>query len=166
MHIPTCIHEQNAYPGITNKTLAKEVDKVMLTVEDAKKHLEPKNEVVVTGLPVRSELLKARKDISRKVKSGVWARKEKGLYVAAKAPYGYVKDENDRNRLVVNEEEARIVKKIFQMYNKGKTMGEIARKLQDDKIYAPSYNGFEKNKNGKYGWTYSCLLYTSDAADD
>ena len=34
------------------------------------------------------------------------------------------------------------------MYNKGKTMGEIARKLQDDKIYAPSYNGFEKNKNG------------------
>lgn len=66
MHIPTCTHEQNAYPGITNKTLAKEVDKVMLTVEDAKKHLEPKNEVVVTGLPVRGELLKARKDISRK----------------------------------------------------------------------------------------------------
>lgn len=73
------------------------------------------------------------------------------------APYGYVKDENDRNRLVVNEEEARIVKKIFQMYNKGKTMGEIARKLQDDKIYAPSYNGFEKNKNGKYGGTYSTI---------
>ena len=38
------------------------------------------------------------KDISRKVKSGVWARKEKGLYVAAKAPYGYKKDENDRNK--------------------------------------------------------------------
>lgn len=66
MKIPTCIHEQNAYPGITNKTLAKEVDKVMLTVEDAKKHLEAKNEVVVTGLPVRGELLKARKDIARK----------------------------------------------------------------------------------------------------
>ena len=97
------------------------------------------------------------KDISRKVKSGVWARKEKGLYVAAKAPYGYVKDENDRNRLVVNEEEARIVKKIFQMYNKGKTMGEIARKLQDDKIYAPSYNGFEKNKNGKYHLRFASI---------
>lgn len=63
--IPTCIHEQNAFPGITNKTLAKEVDKVMLTVEDAKKHLEPKNEVVVTGLPVRGELLKADKDVAR-----------------------------------------------------------------------------------------------------
>lgn len=97
------------------------------------------------------------KDISRKVKSGVWARKERGLYVAAKAPYGYMKDEKDRNKLIVNDEEARIVKKIFQMYNKGDTMGEIARKLSNDKIYCPSYNGFEKNKNGEYGWTYSTI---------
>ena len=97
------------------------------------------------------------KDISRKVKSGVWARKERGLYVAAKAPYGYMKDENDRNRLVVNEEEAKIVKKIFQMYNKGDSMGEIARKLIKEKVYCPSYNGFEKNKNGDYGWTYSTI---------
>ena len=63
--IPTCIHEQNAFPGITNKTLAKEVDRVMLTVEDAKKHLEPKNEPIITGLPVRGELLKADRDIAR-----------------------------------------------------------------------------------------------------
>ncbi len=55
--IPCCIHEQNAFPGITNKQLAKKVDKVMLTVEDAKKHLAPKNEPVVTGLPVRGEIL-------------------------------------------------------------------------------------------------------------
>ncbi|MCC8073080.1 MAG: undecaprenyldiphospho-muramoylpentapeptide beta-N-acetylglucosaminyltransferase [Clostridiales bacterium] len=65
MGIPTCIHEQNAYPGITNKTLAKEVDRVMLTVEDAAKHLDSKNPVTVTGLPVRGELLKADRDISR-----------------------------------------------------------------------------------------------------
>ena len=63
--IPCCIHEQNAYPGITNKQLAKSVDKVMLTVEDAKKHLEPKNEPVVTGLPVRGELLNKSKEDAR-----------------------------------------------------------------------------------------------------
>ena len=97
------------------------------------------------------------KDISRKVKSGVWARKEKGLYVAAKAPYGYSKDENDRNRLIINDEEARIVKKIFQMYSKGYSMGDIARKLRIDKVFCPSYNGFEKNKNGDYGWNYSTI---------
>lgn len=65
LHIPCCIHEQNAYPGITNKQLAKQVDKVMLTVADAAKHLEPKNEVVVTGLPVRGELLKMKKTDAR-----------------------------------------------------------------------------------------------------
>lgn len=65
LNIPTAIHEQNAFPGITNKALAKKVDKVMLTSENAKKYLEPKNEVIVTGLPVREEMLNVDKDIAR-----------------------------------------------------------------------------------------------------
>lgn len=97
------------------------------------------------------------KDISRKVKSGVWARKEQGLYVAAKAPYGYMKDEKNKNQLIVNPEEAPIVKKIFQMYSNGNTMGQIAEKLKKEKVYCPSYKAFEKNKNGDYGWTYSTI---------
>ena len=64
--VPTCIHEQNAYPGITNKQLAKKVDRVMLTVEDAKKHLEYRNEPVLTGLPVRGEILRKNRDEARK----------------------------------------------------------------------------------------------------
>lgn len=63
--ISSCIHEQNAYPGITNKTLAKKVDRVMVTVEDAKKHLEAKSEITVTGLPVRGEIINSDKDFSR-----------------------------------------------------------------------------------------------------
>lgn len=66
LKIPCCIHEQNAYPGITNKQLAKQVDKVMLTVEDAKKHLDCKNEPVVTGLPVRGEILSKTRSDARK----------------------------------------------------------------------------------------------------
>lgn len=65
LHIPCCIHEQNAYPGITNKQLAKQVDRVMLTVEDAAKHLDCKNETTVTGLPVRGELLNKSKKSAR-----------------------------------------------------------------------------------------------------
>lgn len=65
MGIPTAIHEQNAYPGITNKALAKVVDRVMLTAEEASKYLDAKNECVVTGLPVRGEMLRADRDISR-----------------------------------------------------------------------------------------------------
>ena len=63
--IPTAIHEQNAFPGITNKTLAKKVDRVMLTVDRAEQYLKPKNPCIVTGLPVRGEMLKADRDISR-----------------------------------------------------------------------------------------------------
>lgn len=66
MGIPTAIHEQNAYPGVTNKALSERVDKVMLTVEDAKKHLKYKEEPIITGLPVRGELLLADKELSRK----------------------------------------------------------------------------------------------------
>lgn len=64
--IPTCIHEQNAFPGITNKQLAKKVDRVMLTVSDAAKHLECKNEPAVTGLPVRGEILSVNREDARK----------------------------------------------------------------------------------------------------
>ena len=65
MGIPTAIHEQNAYPGITNKTLAKIVDKVMLTAEEAEKYMQCKNPPAVTGLPVRGEMLKADRDFAR-----------------------------------------------------------------------------------------------------
>lgn len=55
MGIPTAIHEQNAYPGVTNKLLSKEVDHVMLTVKEALDFMDSsKFEYTVTGLPVRS----------------------------------------------------------------------------------------------------------------
>lgn len=63
--IPTAIHEQNAFPGVTNKALAKLVDKVMLTAPEAEKYMQPKNPCVVTGLPVRGELINANREFSR-----------------------------------------------------------------------------------------------------
>ena len=63
--ITTAIHEQNAFPGMTNKTLAKMVDAVMLTEESVAQYMQPKNPPVVTGLPVRGELLETDRDIAR-----------------------------------------------------------------------------------------------------
>ncbi len=65
MGIKTAIHEQNAFPGVANKALAKKVDKVMLTSVEAEKHMKCKNPPVVTGLPVRREIIKADRDFSR-----------------------------------------------------------------------------------------------------
>lgn len=57
MGIPTAIHEQNAYPGVTNRLLSKDVDYVMLTVEEALEYMDKsKFRYSVTGLPVRSNI--------------------------------------------------------------------------------------------------------------
>lgn len=65
MGIPCAIHEQNAFPGVTNKSLAKKVECVMLTYKDAEKYIKPKNPCVITGLPVRGEMISADREISR-----------------------------------------------------------------------------------------------------
>lgn len=65
LKIPTAIHEQNAFPGITNKMLAKKADRVMLTTSAAEKYIKSKNPFIVTGLPVRQDMIKADREIAR-----------------------------------------------------------------------------------------------------
>ncbi len=65
MGIPTAVHEQNAFPGVTNKNLAKKVDVVMLTAKEAERLLKPKNPCVVTGLPIRGEIINANREFAR-----------------------------------------------------------------------------------------------------
>ncbi len=64
--IPTAIHEQNAYPGVTTRILTKKVNKVMLTVKEALDYLGTDIDYTVTGLPVRAELFEKTKDEARK----------------------------------------------------------------------------------------------------
>jgi UDP-N-acetylglucosamine--N-acetylmuramyl-(pentapeptide) pyrophosphoryl-undecaprenol N-acetylglucosamine transferase len=52
--VPTAIHEQNAYPGVTNRMLAKFVKAVAVAFEDAAPRLKRKD-AVVTGNPIRKE---------------------------------------------------------------------------------------------------------------
>ena len=77
------------------------------------------------------------KDISRKIKSSVWARKEKGMFHGSLAPYGYKKSKLDRHKLVINKAEAIIVKRIYENVAYGKSIKEIAKELEQDKISSP-----------------------------
>lgn len=63
--VPCLIHEQNAYPGVTNRMLARRVSKVMVAVDAAKPYFKDAP-VVVTGNPVRGEILTADKAASRR----------------------------------------------------------------------------------------------------
>lgn len=64
--IKTAIHEQNAYPGITTKALAPNVDRVMLAMPEAEKHLNLKSKPVITGNPVRGELTRLSREHARR----------------------------------------------------------------------------------------------------
>lgn len=64
--VKTAIHEQNAFPGKTNIALSKYADAVMLTAGEAEKYLRCEEKPVVTGLPVREEILTADKSEARK----------------------------------------------------------------------------------------------------
>lgn len=66
MNIKTAIHEQNAYPGITNKILSKQVDVVLLAVKQAKEYMDPNAHCVVVGNPIRQSILEATYHDSRK----------------------------------------------------------------------------------------------------
>ena len=59
--IPSVIHEQNAYPGVTNKALSKRAAKTMLAVMEAQKYLPASAACVLTGNPVRPEVIRAKK---------------------------------------------------------------------------------------------------------
>lgn len=64
--IPTIIHEQNAFPGVTNKMLAKSAKRVMLAMPAAEKHFKGKHRFVNTGNPVRGEILRIERDEARR----------------------------------------------------------------------------------------------------
>ncbi|MCC0633193.1 MULTISPECIES: undecaprenyldiphospho-muramoylpentapeptide beta-N-acetylglucosaminyltransferase [unclassified Clostridioides] len=66
--IPAIIHEQNSFPGVTNKILSKTVTKVLTSFEDSHKRFPETAEekLVFTGNPVRKEILLSRKNIARK----------------------------------------------------------------------------------------------------
>lgn len=69
MGIKSCIHEQNSFPGITNKMLSKNVDFVMTSFEDSHKRFPEiaRKKLVLTGNPVREEILNSEKEKSREI---------------------------------------------------------------------------------------------------
>ncbi|WGH26461.1 MAG: undecaprenyldiphospho-muramoylpentapeptide beta-N-acetylglucosaminyltransferase [Candidatus Bostrichicola ureolyticus] len=54
---PTLIQEQNLLPGSINKILSKYVDKICLTYEESLSYFKNKNKIIITGNPLRSEIL-------------------------------------------------------------------------------------------------------------
>ncbi len=94
------------------------------------------------------------KDISKKIKSSLKAKMKEGKWVGGRTPFGYDQDKNDKNKLVINYEQALIVKKIFKLCLEGLSFFKIAKKLTNEKVKTPAqYYSFEwkSHYNLKYG---------------
>ncbi len=76
-------------------------------------------------------------DISKKTKSSLEIKRKKGEYVCAFAVYGYKKDENSKNKLVIDTVAANIIKKIFYYKLNGISNKKIADKLNNIGIPSP-----------------------------
>ncbi len=61
----TAIHEQNAFPGVTNKLLARQVDLVFAAMPDAVQRLGVPEKTLVVGNPVRAEIWQADRAAAR-----------------------------------------------------------------------------------------------------
>lgn len=73
-------------------------------------------------------------DLSQKIRSGKNALALKGAYISPYAPFGYKKDPKDKHRLIVDEDCAGIVQRIFNLACSGMSTNEIAKLFNAEKI--------------------------------
>lgn len=88
-------------------------------------------------------------DLSRKIRTARDTRVRNGEFVGQFAPYGYKKDPEDRHKLMVDENVAWVVRKIFQMAADGISQAEIARRLNEEEI--PSRVTYHRQIGDTYG---------------
>lgn len=77
------------------------------------------------------------KDISVKIRSQLEIKRKKGQFLGAFAVYGYLKDEEDHNKLVVDTYASEIVRAIFMWKKQGMSQGRIADKLNMQGVLCP-----------------------------
>lgn len=84
---------------------------------------------------------------SKKIRAVVEANAKAGKYIAAHAPYGYIKGTDEKKLPVIDEDVAPIVKRIFEMRASGKKLQEICNALNGEGILTPEE--YFRNKVGK-----------------
>ena len=105
------------------------------------------------------------RDISQKVKSSLHAKQQRGEFIGAFASYGYCKDPQNHNRLVIDPPAAEVVRRIFTLFENGMGKIRIAKQLNEEGISCPSeykrltgekYRNNHRLETTTY-WTYATI---------
>lgn len=110
------------------------------------------------------------RDTSKKIKAVFKAKSQRGERVNGSYPYGYKPNPSNRNKLIIDEEAAKIVKAIFGMYAKGETITDIGQWLESNKVLTPyAYRKsklsdcvYKRVKDYPYIWMYSTIVAILD----
>ena len=107
------------------------------------------------------------RQLSIKIKCTLTMKRERGEFIGNYAPFGYQKDPADRHRLVVDEEQAEIVRKIFDWYEDGMSASSIAKRLNAMQIMTPgdfkirngckSFITHDQNSGKLHAWTTTTI---------
>lgn len=106
------------------------------------------------------------RDTSRKIKSVFRAKGNSGKHVASTCPYGYLKDRDDGNHWIVDEEAAEVVRRIYRLTVEGYGPYQIACILEKEKIEIPGVHmakfgqGLHQKSRIKdpYHWSSSTIV--------
>lgn len=93
------------------------------------------------------------RDTSRKIRAIFGARTAAGNHVTGALPYGYLHDPKDRQKWIVDEEAAPVVKRIFRSVIAGKNIAKITEELTAERILTPTHIGKASAKGRAAGRT-------------
>lgn len=87
------------------------------------------------------------RDTAKKITSSFRIKGEQGRHLSVNPPFGYVKDEKDKNNWLIDEEAAEIVRYIFRLCAEGFGPSQIANRLRKEKVLTPT--AYKKQKKGE-----------------
>ena len=96
------------------------------------------------------------KDISKKIKSVKRDKQRKGQFIGGKPVYGYKMHPTEKNKIVIDEEVAPTVRRIFAMALDGMSCRQIAAALNEEGVPTPAaYCGWNVGRKGPYTGRWS-----------
>lgn len=102
-------------------------------------------EVGITGFMNEQYAYKTSMDVRRTLQH----KKAKGEFIGAFAPYGYMKDPRDKNKLIIDEDAAATVRDVFAWFlNEGMSKSAVVRRLNDAAV--PNPTAYKRAKGLKY----------------
>lgn len=107
------------------------------------------------------------RDASRKIQAVFKSRMQDGKRVSPSVPYGYLRSPEDKQKLIIDEEPAAVVRRIYQMIIEGKGVTAIADILTAEKVLIPSAyakihcpeNDHSKGFTNPYLWSATAISY-------